>query len=514
MDVPGNDLADGFLFTDHYELTMAQLYFRAGIHETPAQFEHFFRNYPDYGSHQAGYCINAGLEWLIRWMLHTSVNSRELNALASLRGRSGEPVFADDFLDWLRENGHFRELSLEAVPEGRVVHPNTPLAVVRGPLAVAQLLESALLNRLNYQTLVATKASRIRQSGRGQLVVDFGMRRAQDRGANAASRAALIGGADFTSNTGVSLALGYPPKGTHGHSMVQAFMALGGDELEAFRQYAKVYPDDCILLVDTVDTLGSGMPNAIKVFGELKTRGHEPVGIRLDSGDLAFLAVQAAGMLDAAGFPDCSIVLSNQLDELVIAQIQSQIRDEAARCGIDPDAVVRRLAYGVGTHLVTSGGAPALDGVYKLVALKRAGDWRPVIKLSESEAKVPNPGDKDLWRLYDERGMATADLVCRRGENPRHEDPLVLRHPAEASAHRQVPQKALSELERLLTPVLDNGSLKNDFPGIDEMRRRRDRDLERLDAGVKRIMNPHIYHVSLSQELWTLKQDLIEQARA
>lgn len=506
------ELAEGYLYTDLYELTMAQVYFRAGVHETPAQFDHFFRNYPNYGSHQAGYCINAGLEWLVQWMQSTRFRSRDAEALRTLTRPDGERMFEDDFLHWLEQDGGFQQLRLDAVPEGRVVHPNVPITVVRGPLAVAQILESALLNRLNYQTLVATKAARIREVGHGGLTVDFGMRRAQDLGANAAARAALIGGADFTSNTGASLALGYPPKGTHAHSLVQAFIALGADEQEAFQHYADLYPDNCILLVDTVDTLHSGIPNAIKVFETLKRRGHQPVGIRLDSGDLAHLSVQAARMLDEAGFPDCSIVLSNQLDERVIQQIINQIQAEARRAGIDPEPIIERLSYGVGTHLVTSAGDPALDGVYKLVAVRKDDRWQPALKVSENPAKVPNPGHKAVWRLYDERRMATADYLCLADEYPRDQDPLVLRHPVDASARRRIPRRSLSELEPLLTRIVDQGRLPSDLPDIEEIRRRRDRDLDRLDLGVRRIMNPHRYHVSLSEPLWQLKQDLIEQA--
>ena len=506
-------LAEGFLFTDQYELTMAQLYYRAGIHETPAQFDHFFRNYPDYGAHQAGYCINAGLEWLVHWMLETRVTRADVDALGGLETRGGKPMFGPDFLGWLEADGHFGALDMDAVPEGRVVHPDTPLNVVRGPLAIAQILESALLNQLNYQTLVATKAARIRESGRGGLLVDFGMRRAQDRGANAAARAALIGGADATSNSGISLALGYPPKGTHAHSMVQAFIGLGADELEAFRQFADVYPDDCILLVDTLDTLESGVPNAIRVFEELRRKGHEPVGIRLDSGDLAYLAVRAADMLDEAGFPDCKIVLSNQLDERVIEQVIGQIRDEAGRNGADADAVIARLTYGVGTHLVTSSGDPALDGVYKLVGIWKDDAWRPVVKLSENAAKIPNPGGKQLWRLYDRRGMAAGDLLCRDDEAPGEQDPLVLRRPREPSRRRRVARDTLTGVEPLLVPVLKSGRVVNELPDLEAIRRRRDEDLDRLNAGVRRIINPHVYPVSLSEALWTLKEKLVAEAR-
>jgi nicotinate phosphoribosyltransferase len=298
-------------------------------------------------------------------------------------------VFAKDFLDWLRKNCSFDGISLQAIPEGRVVHPNAPLTVVQGPLAMAQILETSLLNHINYQTLIATKAARIHESGRGQLMLEFGLRRGQEKGANAGTRAALIGGADYSSNVGISHVLGLPPKGTHAHSMVQLYMALGEGELEAFRAYAEVYPDNCLLLVDTINTLESGIPNAIRVFEELRRKGFEPVGVRLDSGDLAYLSIQAAKMLDQAGFPDTIIVLSNNLDELVIWQIITQIQEEAPRYGMDADHLIKRLVYGVGTRLIVSQGDPALDGVYKLVAVHDQGQWKPAIKISNPRRKRP-----------------------------------------------------------------------------------------------------------------------------
>src|SRR5690606_29268289 len=327
MNKAERQLAEGILYTDQYQFTMAQLYYRMGLHEKQAQFDHFFRSYPDYGIHKAGYCINAGLEWLLDWMQEAHFTDEAIECLRSQRNAQGTRIFDDDFLKWLRQNGTFEGITLRAVPEGRVVHPNAPLTVVEGPLAMAQILETPLLNHLNYQTLIATKAARIKDVTSGEVIMEFGLRRGPERGSNAAARAALIGGADFTSNTGVSHVLGYPPKGTHAHSMVQVFMALGMGELEAFRAYAEVYPDDTLLLVDTIDTLESGIPNAITVFGELRRKGHKPVGIRLDSGDLAHLSIQAAKMLDEAGFPDTTIVLSNQLDELNIWQITTQIRE-------------------------------------------------------------------------------------------------------------------------------------------------------------------------------------------
>jgi nicotinate phosphoribosyltransferase len=320
---------------------------------------------------------------------------------------------------------------------------------------------------------------------------------------------------------GTSHVLGFPPKGTHAHSMVQAFMSLGHSELDAFRAYADVYPDDCLLLVDTIDTLESGVPNAIRVFEGLRRGGHEPVGIRLDSGDLAYLSIQAARMLDRAGFPATSIVLSNDLDELVILQIVTQIRHEAPRYGVDPDALVDRLVYGVGTRLITSWGEPALGGVYKLVAVGggaqigglESGEWLPAIKVSESVAKTPNPGNKRLWRLYDRRSKATADLISLDGEDPGTMERFVLRHPTDHAQVRELDRSEIATVEPLLAGVLREGTLVRELPTIEEIRALRRADLGRLDPGVRRVMNPHVYHVSLTERLWDLKQELIESAR-
>jgi len=505
-------IAEGILFTDMYQLTMAQLYFRMGLHEKPVQFDHYFRNYPDYGSHKAGYCISAGLEWLLDWMDEAHFRPEDVNYLQSLKNHLGNPLFAADFLDWLARSGNFDGISMSAIPEGRVVHPNIPLTVVQGPLAMAQILETPLLNQLNYQTLIATKAARIREIGRGQLMMEFGLRRAQERGASAGARAALIGGADYSSNVGISAILGYPPKGTHAHSMVQLFIALGSGELEAFEAYASVYPDDCLLLVDTINTLESGVPNAIKVFEELRRKGHKPVGIRLDSGDLAYLSIQSAKLLDEANFPDAAIVLSNNLDELVIWQIVTQIREEASRYGVDAEKLIGRLVYGVGTRLITSWGDPALGGVYKLVAVCEDGNWVPALKISESISKTPNPGYKRAWRLYDRRGKATADLLSLEEENPKDMESITLRHPTDHTKFRVLERNEISEIEPLLVEVIKNGRLVFDLPDIETMRKRRMADVERLDAGVRRIMYPHIYHVSLTQRLWDLKQQLIQEA--
>ena len=507
-------LQEGALFTDQYQLTMAQLYFRQGLHHQVVQFDHFFRRYPNYGSHQAGYCINAGMEWLVDWMQRVRFGDSEIEVLRNQRSARGGRIFADDFLAWLQKEADFSALTVRAIPEGRVVHPHEPLTVVKGPLAIAQILETSLLNHLNYQTLVATKASRIADNGMGRPVLEFGLRRAQEKGANAGARAALIGGAGYTSNVGLSADVGLQPQGTHAHSMVQLFMALGMGELGAFRAYADVYPDDCLLLVDTVDTLESGVPNAIRVFEELRRKGHEPVGIRLDSGDLAYLGIRAARMLNDAGFPDTRIVLSGDLDELVIWQILTQIAAEAPRYGVDPGQVIGRLVYGVGTRLITSWGEPALGGVYKLVAVCERDEWKSAIKISDTPEKTPSPGAKSIWRIYDERGFATVDMLCLENKRPTDHDPLVLRHPTDHTKHRTIARASISNAEQMLTDVWIEGNQVADFPPLEELRKRRQADLDRLDPGIRRLVNPHIYHVSLSQELWELKQRLITSATA
>ena len=516
MNEQQQSLAEGILYTDQYQLTMAQLYFHAGVHERRVQFDHFYRSNPDYGSHQAGYCINAGLEWLLDWIESVRFTEADLTNMRGMLGVRGDRLFSDAFLEWLRENGSFNQLTIRAIPEGRVVHPSIPLTVVEGPLIMAQILETSLLNHLNYQTLIATKAARIRQAGRNRPMLEFGMRRGHERGVNAGTRAALIGGADFSSNAGVSHALGIPPKGTHAHAMVQLFMALAGDEigeLHAFEAYADLYPDDCLLLVDTVNTLRSGVPNAIRVFEKLRAKGHQPVGIRLDSGDLAYLAVQSAKLLNAAGFESVSIVLSDSLDEMSITQIVRQIADEAKHYEMDANHVLNRLVYGVGTRLITSRGASSLGGVYKLVAAMDQGAWKPAIKLSENPRKVPNPGNKQAWRIYDQRGLATADLLTLADENPAEWDTVQLRHPTQPEMSRTLSRTQISKIEPLHVTIMENGKRRYKLPTIAEIRTQRDADLNRLDPGVRRLLHPHIYHVSLSQALWQMKQDLITKMR-
>jgi len=510
--MPGDsDRLRGLLGTDQYQLAMAQVYWKEGLAGRHAQFDYFFRRYPDYGTHQAGYCITAGMGWLLEWMESVRIEEADIELLASQETATGSKRFDSGFLHWLLANGDLSAIRIDAVPEGRVVHPNEPMAIIRGPLAMTQILETCLLNRLNYPTLIATKAARVEDAARGASVLEFGMRRGPHSGVHAGGRAALIGGADFTSNVALSHAVGLDPKGTHAHSMVQAFIALGSTELDAFRKFASLYPDECILLVDTIDMLGSGVPNAIKVFEELRADGHEPAGIRLDSGDLAYLTIQAAAMLDDAGFEKVSIVLSSDLDELVIWQILSQLESEAPRYGLDPKTLVRRVTFGVGTRLITSHGDPALGGVYKLVAIDDGtGTWKPAIKISESIEKMPVPGEKTLFRAYDHRGLATADIIAVAGEEPTEQDSFELFHP-HRETHRTVRTEDLSASESLLENVFADGLRRDGEPDLEILRKRRRGDLDRLDRGVRRLVNPHIYHVSLTRRMKDLQLGLIEE---
>ncbi len=500
----------GILYTDLYQLTMGQVYFRLGLHERPALFEAFYRKNPDYGAHQAGYTVFAGLDPLLSWMEEARFGEEEIEALRALKSRSGKPLFAEDYLAYLQAMGGFSGLTLRALPEGRVAHPQVPLISVEGPLLQAQLLETALLNRINHETLIATKASRVREAAGEAVVLEFGLRRAPGKGGEGATRASLIGGADRSSAVSLSHLLGLPSSGTHAHSLVQAFMALGHSEEEAFLAFAEVFPDDTILLLDTVDTLHSGLPHAIKVFETLRKKGHRPVGVRIDSGDLAYLAIQVAKELDKAGFPEALIVLSGDLDELVIWQIKSQILEEAPRYGVEPEGLLKRLVYGVGTRMVASWGYPALGGVYKLVAIRENGAWAPAIKISDSLEKVLNPGHKRVYRVYDERGLATADLLALAEEEVREDRPLTLRHPTDPTKRRTLSPGTFT-LEPLLVETFREG--RRLFPPlpIKELRARRDRDVARLDPGVRRLVNPHIYHVSLTERLFALKEALVRK---
>ncbi len=506
-----NPSTSGFLFTDFYQLTMAQVYFEHNIQEKRAHFDYFFRHYPHYGSHQAGYCVFAGLKTFFEWLNKAKPTREDISYLKSLRGRNKQPLFSSSFLNWLEKECDFSKLHIEAIPEGRVVHPQVPLVSISGPLALAQIVETPLLNHLNYQTLIATKASRIKEAARGQMVIDFGMRRAHGLGANAGTRGALIGGVDFSSNIGTSRALNLPPKGTHAHSLVQAFMAMGGSELDAFQAFAEIFPDDCILLIDTINTLESGLPNAIKVFQDLKKKGHTPLGIRIDSGDLAYLSVQCYLELKKAGLQEVSIVLSNQLDELVIQQILNQIEQECKEHRLDAEEVISKLVFGVGTRMLTSEGQPSLDGVYKLTGIYHQEKWQPALKISNSPAKIINPGHKKTFRLYDKRDKAMVDLICLKEEELFSQEDMQIHHPTDPNISRIIHQKEVKKIEALQTTIQTQGKVIYEFPELNTIKQVRQQDLQNLDSGVKRLINPHIYHVSLSPKLFKLKMDLLKK---
>lgn len=513
------------LFTDHYQLVMAQLYVDEGLADRPAQFSYHYRSNPDYGSHQAGFCIFAGLDPLLDWLDELEVTDDDIDALRQQRTPRGDQRFSDDFLDWFRTNGTLADVDLRAVPEGRVVHPHEPLITATGPLGQAQLLETALLNLCNYPTLIATKAARITEIAAGAPVLEFGMRRGHGSGVDEAARAALIGGCSATSNVQAAVALDREARGTHSHSMVQAYLALHDEdepdgpsegELAAFRTFARLYPDECTLLVDTVNTLRSGVPNAITVFSELQAAGHEPAGIRLDSGDLAHLAVQSATQLDEAGLHTASIVLSSDLDELTIWQILTQIDLEARRDGMDPTAIRDRLVYGAGTRLITSAGDSSLGGVHKLVAV--GGDdgrqWLPALKLSESSMKIPIVGPNRAFRLHDRRGHAVVDLIMQDHEEPFADgDEQVVRHPFQSDISRTLRRDEITSWEELHELVRSKGTRRTGRPSINSLAARRARDIDLLDAGVRRLVNPHTYHVSVSPALWHRQQEAIAGLR-
>ncbi|MBD3422239.1 MAG: nicotinate phosphoribosyltransferase [Chitinivibrionales bacterium] len=504
-----SSLAGGILYTDFYQLTMAQLYFRMGMHELPARFEYFFRTCPDYGMHRAGYCISAGLGWLTEWMKSARAHDGVIRRLRSHTGKSGAPLFSEEFLNWFAQNGNFDGLTLYGMAEGRVVHPELPVIVSQGPLAMTQILESPLLNYMNYQTLIATKASRIKRAGAHNLTIEFGMRRAQATASNAGARAALIGGVDFTSNTGISYELGVPPKGTHAHSMIQAFLSLGQTELDAFRAYADLYPDDCILLVDTIDVLKSGLPNAITVFEELRGRGHTPAGIRLDSGDLVYQIIQSVRLLDKAGFDNVPIVLSNQLDEFVLLNLISELKNDCHAAGLDPHSVINRLTYGVGTRLITSWGAASLDGVYKLTALQRNGEWAPALKLSENPDKILNPGSKRVWRLYDAQSKAIGDCLSLPDEDIGSYSHLELYPTRDNDRRVNIDAGDISEIEPVHETLFENGATSTPADWLDSARKLRVTDERRLKDEIVHLTNPHTYPVYLTRKLRDYKREQI-----
>lgn len=468
------------LLMDYYALTMAQSHFSQGRQHEIAYFDYFFRTVPDHG----GYAIFAGLTQVLDYLefLHFTPDD-----IAFLRSKG---VFTAEFLDYLA-NFRFRG-DVRAVPEGSVIFPHEPLLTVRAPLIDCQLIEAYLLLTLNHQSRIATKAARIVHEAAGRPVFEFGARRAH--GGDAAhygARAAYIGGVAATANTYSEYVSGIPVVGTMAHAFVQSF----DSEYEAFLQYAKTWPDNTVLLVDTYDTLRQGIPNAIRVHNEyLAPRGHALRGIRIDSGDLAYLSNRAREMLDAAGLHNTKITVSNSLDEYLIKDLVQQ------GAAIDN--------FGVGERLITAKSNPVFGGVYKIVALEKDGAIIPKIKISETLAKTTTPGYKQLWRLYDAGGKAIADVITLHDETIDDSQPYELFDPEYPWKRKTVTG---FRAEKRLQTWMEAGARSTAMPSLTDVRAYCQREQQTLWDEIRRLENPHGYYVDLSQALWQLKQDLIRE---
>lgn len=470
------------LLTDLYQLTMMSGYFKSGKTEDVAVFDLFFRR-----NNIITYSVAAGLEQAVEYIRSIRFTEDDIAYLRSLH------LFDEDFLEYLK--GFRFTGDVYAVPEGTLVFPEEPIITVKAPVLEAQFVETALLNIVNHQTLIASKSAKIAYAAQGDSVMEFGLRRAQGPDAGVyGARAAVIGGCTSTSNVLAGQLFGIPVAGTHAHSWVMNFPS----EYEAFKAYAAVFPDACMLLVDTYDTLRSGVPNAIRVFEELRAEGHEPVGIRLDSGDLAYLSKRARRMLDEAGFPNTVICASGDLDEYLIASLKNQ--------GAKIDL------WGVGTKLITSADMPSLGGVYKLSCLYPAGGGEvPKIKLSDNSDKITNPAFKDVWRIYDKKtGKAEADLIVVRGEVPDESRPLTVFHPKETWKRTTFTDYTVRPLT---VQVIRGGELVMPLPSLADVCAYAAREKESFWDEYKRNDNPHVYKVDLSQRLFDIKNQLIESIR-
>lgn len=471
------------LLTDLYQLTMGYGFYQNGKHEETVTFDLFFRR-----KELITYSIAAGLEQAMEYLLNWHFEEEDI---AYLRGLN---LFCEDFLEYLK-NMRFTG-DVYAVREGEPVFPGEPILTVKAPLIQAQFAETALLNIINHQTLIATKSSKItRATGGKGAVMEFGLRRAQGPDAGIyGARAAIIGGCSSTSNLITGQMFGVPVAGTMAHSFVMDYPT----EYEAFRAYAKAYPDNCMLLVDTYDTLRSGVPNAIKVFEELKAEGHRPKGIRLDSGDLAYLSKKARIMLDEAGFPDAMICVSGDLDEKLINSLLQQ--------GAKIDS------WGIGTKLITSEDLPSLGGVYKLSSvIDENGKVTPKIKLSDNHAKITNPGFKSLYRLYDrETGMAIADLITLKDEVVDDSKPLTLFHPVETWKQYEVENFIAEPLQHT---IVKDGKLVYHFPPLMEVQAFSKKQLSKFWEEYLRLDLPQLYKVDLSNGLHKLKFGMIDEIR-
>lgn len=478
--------ASAALVTDLYELTMAYGYWRHGMADREAAFSITFRENPFGG----GFTVACGLKPAVEFVERLRFEEAALSYLATLRGNDDRPLFPEEFLVYL--GGLKFECDVDAVPEGTLVFPYEPMLRVRGPILQAQIVESGLLNQLNFESLIATKAARLAMAAQGDPVVEFGLRRAQGfDGALSATRAAYIGGCASTSHVLGGQTFGIPVAGTLAHSWVMAFE----DERDAFEAYAQAMPNNAILLVDTYDSL-EGVRRAIEVGRRLREKGHRLAGVRLDSGDLAWLSIEARRMLDEAGFEDAAIAASNDLDEHVITSLKLQ----GARINL----------WGVGTRLVTGWDQPALGGIYKLNAIRDAeGVWRPRIKLSERAAKTSTPGLLAARRFTDEQGFV-ADMIYDE-LNPPSGTEVTMIDPLDATRRKILARSAPHE--ELLVPVLRRGERVCTFPSIQSSRERTRRQLDRVHPGIKRFVNPHVYPVGLEQHLHRQKKDLILELR-
>lgn len=469
------------LLTDFYELTMANGYFHNGFADKIAYFDMFFRKIPEYG----GFAIMAGVEQFMEYLINLNFSDEDI---AYLREKQ---LFCEEFLQYLKE---FKfSCDVWAIPEGTPIFPNEPIVTVRGPVIQAQFIETMLLLTINHQSLIATKANRIVRAAQGKAVLEFGSRRAQGaEGALMGARAAYIGGCRGTACTLAEKEFGIPAVGTMAHSWVQMFPS----ELEAFRAYARSYPDKCTLLVDTYSTLKSGVPNAIKVFQEeLEPKGFRPAGIRIDSGDIAYLSGKARKMLDEAGFPDCKIIASNSLDEYLIRELLLQ--------GAEVDA------FGVGERLITAKAEPVFGGVYKLAAIEENGVITPKIKLSENVEKITNPGHKQVWRLFDrESGKAFADVITLADESIDCSKAYEIFDPRFTWKKKIVSNFYAKKLQ---VQIFEQGRCIYNSPGMNEIQEYCKEQIGSLWDEMLRFEYPHKYYVDLSAPLWKMKDELLRE---
>lgn len=468
------------LLTDLYQLTMMNGYYLKNRHEQVAVFDLFFRQ-----NKLITYSLASGLEQVVDYVMNMTFGKDEIDYLSSLN------LFDKGFLDYL-SNMKFTG-DIYAVPEGTMVFPGEPILTVRAPIIQAQLIETAILNMFNHQTLIASKSAKVCNAAKGDNVLEFGLRRAQGPDAGVyGARAAIIGGCTSTSNVLAGQMFDVKVAGTHAHSWVMNFPS----EYEAFMAYAQIYPNSALLLVDTYNTLKSGVPNAIKVFNELKKQGHKPLGIRLDSGDLAYLSKKARIMLDEAGYPDAIICASGDLDEHSIASLKNQ----GAKINL----------WGVGTKLITSADMPALGGVYKLSAIvEEDGTLTPKIKLSDNSAKITNPGFKTVYRVY-VNGKAEADLIALRSEKIDTSKPLTLYHPIDRWKNITFENYELRELTQT---IVKDGKVCYDFPKLKDIALYARGEMDSFWEEYTRNDNPHIFKVDLSDGLYELKNKMIKEIR-